>query len=243
MLLLLVCPCLQENMRRNWLCKELFCNFYKINCAKTINLKRAFCRKSTQKCAKPHFLHTFCARSVENVGFPLIPERDAKPHLFFAQKMQKLRLCTLLGAPPGIRSYTLQPCEFHSVGATLCPSFPWFFWFFFSRKTSKLPRIFCPCRTHEILGKDRKPQNNPGNSLLKINQGKEEQGRAKISNLETGTGGGQISENWGEALQGELSGRVPPPSSVRYVLTPPIPVSDKYRVLRWNRSRRNIQKK
>ena len=29
-----------------------------------------------------------------------------------------------------------------------------------------------------------------------------------------------------QAFEGQLSGRVPPPSSVRYVLTPPIPVSD-----------------
>ena len=36
-----------------------------------------------------------------------------------------------------------------------CPSFPWFFWFFLSRKTRQLPRIFCPCRTLKILGKDR----------------------------------------------------------------------------------------
>ena len=28
------------------------------------------------------------------------------------------------------------------------------FWFL-SRKTSQLPRIFFPCRTHKILGKDR----------------------------------------------------------------------------------------
>ena len=34
MLLPLVCPCLQENMRRNLLCKDIVCNFYKINCAK-----------------------------------------------------------------------------------------------------------------------------------------------------------------------------------------------------------------
>ena len=34
---------------------------------------------------------------------------------------------------------------------------------------------------------------------------------------------------WGSKVQvfeGQLSGRVPPPSSVRYVLTPPVPVSD-----------------
>ena len=29
------------------------------------------------------------------------------------------------------------------------------FFGFYQRKTSKLPRIFCPCRTHKILGRDR----------------------------------------------------------------------------------------
>ena len=31
---------------------------------------------------------------------------------------------------------------------------------------------------------------------------------------------------FGAAFQGKLSGRVPPPSSVRYILTPPVPISE-----------------
>ena len=40
----LVCTCLQENMRRNLVCKEVsfFCNFYKINCPKTILFEKCF---------------------------------------------------------------------------------------------------------------------------------------------------------------------------------------------------------
>ena len=44
MLLPLVCPCLQDNMRGNLLCKEIVCNFYKIKCAKTILFEKySFC--------------------------------------------------------------------------------------------------------------------------------------------------------------------------------------------------------
>ena len=40
----LVCPWLQENMRRNLLCKEIdWCIFYKMSCAKTINFEKYFC--------------------------------------------------------------------------------------------------------------------------------------------------------------------------------------------------------
>ena len=42
MLLPLACPCLQKNMRRNLLCKEIVCNFYTINCAKIFFLKSIF---------------------------------------------------------------------------------------------------------------------------------------------------------------------------------------------------------
>ena len=71
MLLPLVCPCLPENMRRNLLCKEIVCNFYKINCAKTISfrvVKTVFlengafvpCRKQvvSRKMAKMTILHS-----------------------------------------------------------------------------------------------------------------------------------------------------------------------------------------
>ena len=54
-------------------------------------------------------------------------------------------------------------------GASL--SFHSLLFLFYQGKTSNLPRIFSHCRTHKILGKDRKYQNNQGNSLLKINQG------------------------------------------------------------------------
>ena len=37
-----VCPCLQENMRRSLLCKEIVCNLYKIICAKTILFENSF---------------------------------------------------------------------------------------------------------------------------------------------------------------------------------------------------------
>ena len=42
MLLPVVCPCLHESMRRNLLCKEIFLQFYKINCAKTISFENLF---------------------------------------------------------------------------------------------------------------------------------------------------------------------------------------------------------
>ena len=42
MLLPLVCPCLQKNMRRNLLCKDIVLQFLQIDCAKPIIFEQFF---------------------------------------------------------------------------------------------------------------------------------------------------------------------------------------------------------